>query len=437
MGLFGRKKSVAEARVSEPPQEQGLPKPPAANADGLRSMTDHRDYVLSLVQPLRPYGMNLLDAGGLALCEDIRATENLPAFDCAELDGFALRAEDVAGCHEAARGTLRIKEPGVGEVKVGACVRVGAADPIPLGADAVIPLYRADVHADTITVRHRIRPGDHIRPLGSDVRDGEALLQTGDVVGPRQAALLAAAGFDRVIARPRPRVVVVSLGGSLTQTGRRLDRHGQVHDVNSHLLAAAARAAGATVWRVGAPDDDEACTRTAVSDQLIRADLIIAVGGVSAEAIARGERILAPLGRTDFAELAMEPGHQQGFGLLGEDEIPLLVFPGDPIGAYVSYQAFGLPVIRRLMGMEPAINESVPVVLDSDIDADPSTLEVQLATISRRDGMNVATVVADPQHRLGSLGAAQALLLLPEGRGRMKAGETAMCWLFPQGAFRP
>lgn len=437
MGLFGRKKSVVDEQAPQLVEEPRLPRPPATNSRGLRSMADHRDYVLSLVCPLRPYGMNLLDAGGLALCEDIGATEDLPAFDCAELDGYALRAEDVDGCHEAARGTLRIKEPGSGEVKVGACVRVVAAEPMPTGADAVIPLHRADVHADTLAVNHRVRPGDHVRAMGSDVRDGEELLHAGDVVGPRQAALLAAAGFDKVIARPRPRVVVVSLGGSLTQTGRRLDRHGQVHDVNSHMLAAAARAAGATVWRVGVPEDDDASARTAISDQLIRADLIIATGGVTADSIARSERILSSLGRTDFADLAMEPGHHQGVGLLGEDEIPLLMFPGDPIGAYVSYQAFGLPVIRRLMGMEPVLNESVPCVLESDISADPSVLEVLLATISRRDGMNVATVVADRQHRLGSLGAAQALLLLPEGRGSVQAGETVLCWLLPRDSFRP
>ena len=192
-------------------------------------------------------------------------------------------------------------------------------------------------------------PGQHVRPAGEDVAVGDLVVTEGTVLGPRQIGLLAAVGRASVRSRPRPRVVVLSTGSELREPGTALG-HDSVYDGNSFLLAAAARQAGAIAYRVGIVPDDPRAFLAALQDQLVRADLVVTSGGVSMGDYDVVKEALSPLGTVWFGGVAMQPGKPQGFGTVGEDEIPIITLPGNPVSSYISFEMFVLPAIRKLMG---------------------------------------------------------------------------------------
>lgn len=363
MALFGRKKNQPAAPVVEEAPVETLPGAPAPREDGLRSMSAHRDYVLSLIEPLPSFGMKVLDAVGLPLTENLTAVQDIPNADSALVEGYAVRADDVAAATDdkpvvlPLAGTIGIGEMATGAVEPGECVRLVAGAPMPAGTDAVVPLA-SGIEADgDVSITVPVHRNANMRARGGDIADGDVLLRQGELLGPRTVGLLAAAGIDRVMARPRPRVVVLATGGELVEPGHTLGRDSDTYDANSYLLAASARALGAEVYRVCAYTTDREAIKGAISDQMIRADLIISTGGVSRDDYDLVKSVLPELGLTDFCEVAMSPGSSQGIGLIGPDKIPMVMLPGNPISAYVSFQVFVRPAIRALMGLEPAVEK--------------------------------------------------------------------------------
>jgi molybdopterin molybdotransferase len=191
-----------------------------------------------------------------------------------------------------------------------------------------------------------------VRPRGDDIRSGDLLVEEGDLLGPRQVAILAATGQSRVRARPRPRVVVLSTGSELRDPGTPLG-FDSIYDSNSYLLAAQARAADAIAYRVGIVTDDPHELTSTLSDQLVRADLVVTSGGVSKGDYDVVKEVLSRLGTVQFDEVAMQPGKPQGFGTIGEDSTPIFTLPGNPVSSYISFEVFVLPAIRRMMGKLP------------------------------------------------------------------------------------
>ena len=203
-----------------------------------------------------------------------------------------------------------------------------------------------------VRISRAARPGQHIRPTGEDITEGDLLLEEGTVLGPRHLGLLAAVGRATVRTRPRPRVVVISTGSELRDPGTPLG-HDSIYDGNSYLLAAAARAAGAIAYRVGiVPDEPHAFTE-ALSDQLVRADIVVTSGGVSEGDFDVVKEALSQHGTMWFGGVGMQPGKPQGFGTIGEDDTPIFTLPGNPVSSYVSFEMFVLPAIRRMMGKLP------------------------------------------------------------------------------------
>ncbi|NLA29213.1 MAG: hypothetical protein GX875_06120, partial [Propionibacterium sp.] len=295
MRLFKRRSDVPE--VSAPVAAEAapvLPDPPADTQVG-RRVADQRDYLLSLVHPLPAFGMYLLDAWGTAVCEEIIADGNLPAADLAVASGYAVRVDDLHGLDELGSAKLRVRDDAAA-FKVGSAVQVRAGQPLPSGADAVIPLDDAALDGSTLSVTHPVRSGDHVRWAGSEVRAGMPIIRSGERLDARRSALLALAGIDRVLARPHPRVVVLSVVGDDPARA----------DIESPLLAAAFKADGAQVWRVSNASGTDRELRDTISDQLIRADLVVVCGDLSDEA--QLPRVVASMGLVDMADVACQPG---------------------------------------------------------------------------------------------------------------------------------
>ncbi|MFI0950555.1 gephyrin-like molybdotransferase Glp [Streptomyces sp. NPDC021086] len=420
--------------------------------DRLWSVQDHLDDVLATVRPLDPIELNLLDAQGCVLVDDITVPLSLPPFDNSSMDGYAVRVTDVAGASEEFPAVLDVvgdvaagqaEAPSVGP---GQAARIMTGAPLPPGAEAVVPVEWTDgglgegpvagMRARSLAPEgaeghvHVYRPAEeraHVRAKGSDVRSGDRALAAGTVLGPPQIGLLAAIGRGTVRVRPRPRVVVLSTGSELVQPDEQLAA-GQIYDSNSFALTAAARDAGAIAYRVGAVTDDAETLRSTIEDQLVRADLMVTTGGVSVGAYDVVKEALAhvgdedePGGGVDFRKLAMQPGKPQGFGSIGPDHTPLLALPGNPVSSYVSFELFVRPAIRTLMGLPDVHRPTVTASLAADKALTSPKGRRQFLRGSHADG-SVTPVGGSGSHLVAALAQANALIVVPEDTESVEPG---------------
>jgi len=385
--------------------------------------------VLDTVQPLPAFPQPLMDALGLAIAEDVDAAVDLPGFDNSAMDGYAVRAEDVAD----AGPDSPVELPVVGEIGAGqagllaispgtaAKIMTGAA--LPNGCDAVVPYEWTDRGVARVRITQAPHDGQHVRRAGEDVQTGDRLVEEGTVLGPRHLGLLASVGRATVQSRPRPRVVVISTGSELRDPGTPLG-HDSVYDGNSYLLAAAARAAGAIAYRVGIVPDDPRSFMTALTDQLVRADLVVTSGGVSQGDFDVVKEALSSEGTMWFGGVAMQPGKPQGFGTIGPDRTPVFTLPGNPVSSYVSFETFVLPAIRRMMGRLPYRRPTRRARLTSPITSPAGKRQLVRATYDTdRGGAFVTPVGGHGSHLVGDLAAANALVVVPEDATGVTAGE--------------
>lgn len=348
-----------------------------------RSVTEHVERVLALVAPMPAEARSLEDAFGSVLTEDLYASVSVPPFDGAAMDGYAVRLADLPPDGSPATlevtGDVAAGPSGLTEVGTGQAVRIMTGAPLPPGADAVIPVERTSTGRfvagapraeDSVTLARQSRP--HVRCAGEDVRQGELLARAGTELTAALVGALAASGTVRVAVRRRPLVAVVSTGSELVPIGGALGP-GQITDSNGPMLAAAARAAGADVVRLGPVTDDPAALRR-VLDQAVRtdadgagADLVVTAGGVSAGAADVVREVLAAPGSNgpgatdvDVATVAMSPGKPQALAHWGG--VPWLALPGNPVGAYASFELFARPAIDRLRGVEASGRHHPPGV---------------------------------------------------------------------------
>jgi molybdopterin molybdotransferase len=220
----------------------------------------HLTDVLAAIRPVEPVWVPLAGANGSVLAEHVTAGTPLPSFDNSAMDGYAVRAADLAGASADAPVTLPIHgeiaagDTGDYQVRAGACLQIMTGARLPEGADAVVPVEWTDAGTTAVAIR-RVPDLDHaVRHRGDDVAEGEVLLPQGTQIGPVQMALLAASGQGEVLARTPPRIAVISTGNELVEPGTPLIP-GQIWESNSFMLAAACRRAGATVRRHRLRDD--------------------------------------------------------------------------------------------------------------------------------------------------------------------------------------
>lgn len=412
--------------------------------DHLWSVDEHLEDILATVRPLEPIELQLLDAQGCVLVEDITVPVSLPPFDNSSMDGYAVRVTDVAGASEEFPAVLTV----IGDVAAGQAeslhvgpgetARIMTGAPLPPGAEAVVPVewtdgglgggpvtgMRARSQAPEgagghVNVYRSAEARAHVRAKGSDVKAGDRALDAGTVLGPPQIALLAAIGRGTVRVRPRPRVVVMSTGSELVQPDEQLG-NGQIYDSNSFALTAAARDAGAIAYRVGAVTDDAETLRSTIEDQLVRADLMVTTGGVSVGAYDVVKEALSSVGDEDeegagidFRKLAMQPGKPQGFGSIGPDHIPLLALPGNPVSSYVSFELFVRPAIRALMGLDDVHRPTTRATLTTDKVLTSPKGRRQFLRGTYADG-EVTPVGGAGSHLVAALALADALIVVPE-----------------------
>jgi molybdopterin molybdotransferase len=418
------------------------------------SVDDHLEDILAAIRPLDPIELQLPDAQGCVLVEDVTVPVALPPFDNSSMDGYAVRVADVAGATEEFPSVLTV----IGDVAAGGGVlptvgpgqaaRIMTGAPLPPGAQAVVPVEWTDGGtgggaaltmlpageapegaSGEVRVHRPAEERAHVRARGSDVQAGDLALEAGTVLGPPQIGLLAAIGRGTVRVRPRPRVVVMSTGSELVQPGEELTE-GRIYDSNSFALAAAARDAGAISYRVGAVTDDAETLRATIEDQLVRADLLVTTGGVSVGAYDVVKEALSSVGDEDepgsgidFRRLAMQPGKPQGFGSIGPDHTPLLALPGNPVSSYVSFELFVRPAIRTLMGLPDVHRPTARAVLKADkaLGSPAGKRQFLRGTYDAESG-SVTPVGGAGSHLVAALAHADCLIVVPESETSVEPG---------------
>ncbi|MGY1636684.1 gephyrin-like molybdotransferase Glp [Geodermatophilus sp. SYSU D00742] len=342
------------------------PPPPAPEPLEPRTVEQHLDEILSAVPQPDPIELAVLDAQGLLCAEEVVSQRALPAFDQAALDGYAARALDVEGAsfEEPARlavvGETVTGPSGPSSIGPGMAHKVTAGAMLPAGADVVVPAVWTDRGVVTVAVHAPVETGGYVRRAGDDVAPGTTAVQVGTPIGPAQISLLAAVGRDRVQVRPRPRVAVLSAGSELVDISTP-PGPGQVVDVNSYALAAAARDAGAEAYRSGIVPFDRRRMSEVLESQLLRSDLVLVSGTFATEGDMVQE-VMAELGDMHFSPVTMHPGPVQAFGRLGRDAVPVICVPGEPVAALVAFEVFVRPAIRLMLGKRQLFRRTVQAI---------------------------------------------------------------------------
>jgi molybdopterin molybdotransferase len=400
----------------------------------------YQGAILSAITPLAATSLELPAAEGCVLAEDVTAAVALPPFDNSSMDGYAVRAADVAGASQDSPATLRVTgEIAAGDIGVyrlapGTAIKIMTGAQLPAGADAVVPVELTDDGIAQVAIYAPAEEGNAVRYAGGDATEGETLLTAGTRMRPMQIAVAASAGRRAVTVRPRPRVVVLSTGDELTEPGTPLVP-GRIWDSNSYMIAAAAREAGAVAYRRSVVPDDPSGVLPALEEQLIRADLLITTGGVSMG----GEHdvvkaALRDLGTVTFRKVAMQPGMPQGFGLIGKGGeggkglVPIFTLPGNPVSAYVSFQLFVRPAIAALQGADDLSLPAVQAILTGPVRS-PSGRRSYLRGVL--DGTKVTPLSGQGSHQIASLGRANALIIVPEWETRLPADDTVDVLVLP------
>ena len=398
------------------------------------ALEDHLQRCVEAVRPLDPIELPLLEAQDCVLAADVVSPLELPGFDNSAMDGYAVYARDVAGASESSP----VRLPVVGDVPAGALsqtqlapgqvVRIMTGAPIPQGAEAVVPVESSDGGVREVQLRAPAPPGQHIRRAATDVRVGDVVLSAGTVLGPAQLALLAAVGRGRVSVYPRPRVVVLSTGSELVEPGQ-LPGFGQVVDSNGIMITAAATDAGARPYRVGLVRDEPHTFLQILTDQLVRADLVVTTGGVSAGAYDTVKEVLSQLGTVWFGKVAMQPGMPQGFGTVGPDATPIFTLPGNPASAFVSFEMFVRPVIRKLAGHTALYRRSETATALESWTAPAGKMQLARGELGTADDGRRVVRLAGSQgsYVLGGLAQASCLVVVPPEVTRVQEGDELRC----------
>ncbi|KON75531.1 hypothetical protein M768_06245 [Cellulosimicrobium cellulans F16] len=433
------------------------------------SVDEHRADVAALLAPLvetarrrtRTEDVLLADALGRVLAGDLVAPVAVPLFRNSQMDGYAVRAEDVAGASADAPVRLAVAAeipaaPGVPpRLAPGTAARIMTGAPVPEGADAVVPVEdtvagtfsgtpRPDTAAPTgdvsgpgashaVEVRVPRSVGDFVREAGSDVRPGDVLLPDGTVLAPHHLAAVAACGVGSVRVVARPRVAVLSTGSELVAPGE-TPGPGQVFDANADALGAAVRRAGGDVVLTARCGDDAARFGAVLAEAAAVADLVVTSGGVSQGAYEVVKDVLAgsgavggpdadqEVGRTmspgvTFRSVAMQPGGPQGFGTV--HGTPVLTFPGNPVSAQVSFAMFLREPLERAAGL-PAVDRVRTAVL-ADALSSPAGKRQLLRGATGRGG-TVRVVGGAGSHLVASMARADVLVDVPADVEEWDAG---------------
>ncbi|MEH6719664.1 MAG: molybdopterin biosynthesis protein [Aurantimonas endophytica] len=383
---------------------------------------------------LRPLGSAL----GAALAEDVVAPIDVPPFDRANVDGFAIRSADLAGAGESLPATLSLNGETIAcgtqpllPVGPGTATPIATGGPVPRGADAIVMVEHTQPadEAAGIEIRRAASPGQFVSYAGSDIARGEVLLRAGTLIGSREIGMLAACGISAIPVARRPRVAILSTGDELVPPGEAL-RPAAIYDVNGAIVAAAVAENGGEPHFLGAFPDEEAVLETAMRAALASHDMLILSGGTSKGAGDVSHRIVPRLGAPGILAhgVALKPGKPLCLAVC--DGKPVVILPGFPTSAMFTFHDIIAPVLRRMAGLPPRAEHSVEATVPVRIGSELGRTEfVMTSLVEGAEGL-VAYPTGKGSGAITSFAQADGFLRIEALADHLPAGSRAKVMLF-------
>ncbi len=394
------------------------------------SVEEALERILAEITALPAVQVPLAASQGLVLAQDVIARDDIPPFANSAMDGFALLSKD-SHSHEGQLPRLQVIG-GVAagyvadqSVEEGTAMRIMTGAPVPPGADTVIQIELTrydDPESTWVEILEGVPPGNNIRPAGEDMRAGQVVLHSGTEIGPWEIGILATLGYAAVPVIRRPRIAILGTGDEIIDVHEPL-RPGKIRDSNSYLLEAAVRSAGAEPYRLGIAHDTVESLREKFTEAAT-CDLILTSGGVSVGDFDLVKDIMAEQGQINFWRINMRPGKPVAFGRI--NGVPLLGLPGNPVSSAVTFELFGRPVIRKMLGHTRLLKPQVEVIVEDGVNDRAMRRHYVRARVQWRDGHFVAHTTGNQGSNLmTSLLDANAFVIVPEGGTQVHPGDTA------------
>lgn len=406
--------------------------PDAADASWL-PIAHARRTMLDAVSPVTGWeSIPLSDALGRVLDRDVVAPFDVPAHDNCAMDGYALRAADLAPT-----GTTRLTVVGTalagkafsGSVGAGQAVRVMTGAVLPRGADLVVPQESTHAEGDTVEFPAGARAGQNVRRAGEDLARGQPALRAGRRIGPADLGLLASLGIAEVAVRRRIRVAIVSTGDEIASIGRALGP-GEIYDSNRYTLTAALRRLDVELLDLGVVRDDPGALENAFRNAAEAADAVITSGGVSVGEADFVKQLMTRLGAVHFWKIAIKPGRPMAFGRIGDAW--LFGLPGNPVAVMVSFYELVIDVLHKLAGVDPLpVRPLLTAPCVAPIRKSKGRTEFLRGLLFEEGGnWKVKPGAQQGSGVLRSIAEANCFIVLPEDQGNVAAGEAVRVQLF-------
>ena len=386
--------------------------------------------------PLRAERVALGGALGRVLAEDVASPVDVPPFDRSGIDGFAVRAADLAGASEAAPVTLRLNPEVIAcgvapamAVAPGTATPIATGGPLPRGADAALMIEHTEFVEGCIEVRRALSPGGFVAFAGSDIARGEVLLRRGIVIGSREIGMLAACGLAEAIVVAKPRVGVLSTGDELVAPGASL-RPAVIFDSNGPIICAAVAENGGDALFHGAFPDDEAVLGAAIERAFADSDMVILSGGTSKGAGDLSHRLIARLGHPGIVAhgVALKPGKPLCLAVC--DGKAVVVLPGFPTSAMFTFHDIVAPVLRRLAGLPARTEALVPATVPVRVTSELGRTEFVMASLVGRDGGYAAYPSTKGSGSITAFGQADGFFVVDALAESLPAGAEVPVTLF-------
>ena len=400
-----------------------------------RSVELHRSVVAALLRPTATENVPLARARGRVLAADVVAAVSLPSFDNSAMDGYAVRAAELAGASEASPVELRVAadipagRTDVPVLEPGTVHRIMTGALLPSGADAVVQVENSDGGVDRVRISAQPEVGAFLRHAGEDVTAGDVVLTAGTILQAPQIGVAAAVGSATVPVRRRPVVLVLSTGSELVAPGTPL-QPGQIYESNGPMLAAAVEEAGGVAELLRFVPDDVDEFLGVLRDRVERGmtDLVLTSGGVSAGAYEVVKDAFTGRG-VDFVKVAMQPGGPQGAGVVADlGGVAVVTLPGNPVSSQVSFEVFVRPALRAAMGHPHPDRPAVTATLGERVTSPAGRRQFRRGALDAVRG-SVREVGSAASHMLGSLALAECLFVVPEDVTELDAGAPVEVWL--------
>jgi molybdopterin molybdotransferase len=417
----------------------------------LISVDEALTQILSHVHALEPERVAILDAFGRVLAEELISDINIPPFDNSAMDGYAVRAADVA----SATPEFPVRLTVVGSVAAGyvtgmrvepgMAIRIMTGAPLPDGADSIVPFEDTDdfdrskgarlaAPASEIAVRYGVQPRDHVRPAGEDVRLGERVMAPGRVIRPQEIGVLASLGRATVLVHRRPKVAILATGDELLDVHEALEP-GKIRNSNEYTNAGLVTRTGGIPIRLGIARDTEEDLTAKIRVGLEEgADLFLTSGGVSVGDYDVVKDVLGTQGTMQFWQVRMKPGKPLAFGLLA-NRVPLIGLPGNPVSAMVSFEQFARPAILKMLGHTNLAKPTVQATMDEPLTNSGRRGFVRVIVTQREGRYYAQTTGGQGSGVLTSMAKANGLAVIPEKVYRVEAGSEVLVQMldWPEG----